>query len=62
MLKFNFPGDIHFVTFRAYKSYPFFKDKSCCQLFLENLEFYRQKYDLKIYAYAILWEHIHQLM
>jgi len=62
MKKYNQPGDVHFSTFRTYKSYPFFKDENCCIIFLKNLEFYRQRYDLKIYGYAILLEHIHQMM
>ena len=62
MLRFNFPGDIHFVTFRTFKACPIFKDEKCCELFLENLEYYRKKYNLKIPGYVILWEHIHLLI
>jgi len=62
MQRFNFPGDVHFVTFRTDKSQPYFKDEKCCELFLGNLEFYREKYNLKIYGYVILWDHIHLLI
>lgn len=62
MLKFNFPGDIHFLTFRTFQSHPYFKDEKCCELFLENLEFYRSKYPLSIYGYAILYNHLHLLL
>jgi len=62
MQKYNQPGDIHFVTFRTFKNLPIFKDKRYCELFLENCNFYRKKYDLKIFSYAILWEHIHQMI
>ena len=62
MEKFNVPGDIHFVTTRTFKKYPFFKEEKCCDLFLENLEFYRVKFDLKIYAYCIMPDHVHLLI
>ncbi len=62
MQKFNSPGDIHFVTFKTFQNRPIFKDEKCCELFLANCEFYRQKYDLKIYGYVILYDHVHQLI
>ncbi len=62
MRRFNQPGDIHFVTFKTFQNRPIFKDEKCCELFLKNCEFYRQKYDLKIYGYVILYDHVHQLI
>lgn len=62
MQKFNNPGDIHFVTFRTYKKYPYFKDEKCCLILLEELNYYRTKFSLKIYGYVILPDHIHCLI
>lgn len=39
MSKFDFPGDIHFLTFNTFWRYPYFKDEKCCQLFFVNLDF-----------------------
>ncbi len=61
MKKFNEPGHIHFITARTFKNIPFFKDEKCCKLFLENLKFYRTKFDLKIHAYCIIPNHVHLL-
>ncbi|MCX6745588.1 MAG: hypothetical protein NTX00_01055 [Candidatus Parcubacteria bacterium] len=62
MQKYNEPGQIHFVTFKTYNNCPYFKEERFCELYLQNLEFYRQKFKLKIYGYAIIWDHIHQLI
>lgn len=62
MKKFNSFGDIHFVTFRTFNNKKYFKDEKCCELFLDNLDFYRDKFKLKIYAYCIMPDHVHLLI
>ena len=62
MQKFNNPGDIHFVTFKTHKKFPYFKEEKCCLILLEELDFYRKKLGLKIYGYVILPDHIHCLI
>jgi len=62
MLKFNLPGDTHFVTTKTFANYPFFKAINCCDLFLQNLNFYRNKYELKIYGYCLMPDHVHLLL
>jgi len=62
MQRVNQPGDIHFVTFTTYKKYPIFKHEQCCRLFLDNLNFYRDKYNLRIYGYVIMPDHLHLLL
>ncbi len=62
MHKFNQPGDIHFVTFRTHYNYPYFKDKKNCSILLEELDFYGNKLNLKIYGYVILPDHFHCLI
>jgi len=62
MYKYNQPGDIHFATFKTQNNRPIFKDEKCCLIFLEELDFYRQKYGLKIYGYVILPDHVHCLI
>ena len=62
MQKFNFPGDIHFVTFKTYNNHHFFKDESCCELFLRILNNLRDKLKFDVLGYCILLEHIHLLL
>ncbi|MCX6743703.1 MAG: transposase [Candidatus Parcubacteria bacterium] len=62
MKKYNDPGHSHFVTFKTYQDYPFFKDERCCELFLENLNFYRNKFELKIFGYCLLPDHAHLIL
>jgi REP element-mobilizing transposase RayT len=37
------------------------KDEKCCELFLANLEFYRKKFELKVYGYCLMPDHVHLL-
>lgn len=62
MLRFNEPGDIHFVTFKTSNNFPYFKDEKCCLILLKELDFYRNKFGLKIYGYVILPDHVHCLI
>jgi REP element-mobilizing transposase RayT len=62
MFKFNQPGDIHFFSFRTHNNKGYFKDENCCQLFLANLDFYREKWALKIYGYCLIPNHVHLLI
>jgi len=62
MPRLNIPGNIHFVTARTYESKPIFKDEKCCQLFLGNLDFYRNNLKYLIHAYCIMPDHIHLLL
>ncbi|MCX6740090.1 MAG: transposase [Candidatus Parcubacteria bacterium] len=62
MIRINQPGDIHFVTFVTNIRRPIFKDEDCCKILLEEFDFYRQKYGLKIYGYVILPDHVHCLI
>jgi putative transposase len=62
MKKFNLVDDIHFVTFKTYKNQSYFKDNKCCQLFLENLDKLRFKFNFKIFAFCIMPDHVHLLI
>ena len=62
MPRFNQPGDIHFITFRTFNNKAYFQDEKCCQLFLENLDFYRNRYELEIYGYCLMPDHVHLLI
>jgi len=62
MVKLNIPGNIHFVTARTYNRQPIFNKDKCCEIFLDNLAIYRNKFKFKIYAYVIMPDHVHMLI
>lgn len=53
---------VRFVTISCYRRLKGFNDPRACSLFIKHLESARQKYELKIYAYVIMPEHIHLVM
>jgi len=61
-LKYNIQNDIHFVTTNTSNRLPIFKDDRCCQILIDNLKFYRNKYQLKYFGYVIVPDHIHILI
>ncbi|MDD5341309.1 MAG: transposase [Patescibacteria group bacterium] len=62
MHRFNDLGHIHFVTANTHGRQKFFTDDKCCRLFLDNLDYYRKKFNLKIYGYCIMPDHVHLLV
>jgi len=60
--KFNENSYAHFVTTRTYDSRPYFEDKELCQILIEELEFYSQKYDFTMIGYVIMPNHLHLLL
>ncbi len=62
MEKYNFSGDIHFVTTRTFKNKEYFKDEKCCELFLGNLDKLRNELKFKIFGYCIMPNHVHLLI
>jgi len=62
MRKFNFPGDIHFVTIRTFNNIPFFKAESCCKVFLEILDKLRVELKFEVLGYCIMLDHVHFLI
>ena len=53
---------IYFLTICTYKRTQFFKNKYVGNIILESLNFCKDKFDLKIYAWVILYEHLHLLL
>lgn len=51
-----------FLTCATYKRIPLFRYRKPCRIFLENLIFYRKKYDLKINGYVLMPNHFHLLL
>ena len=55
-------GQSHFVTFSCYRRRPFFNHPTRFQLFVLCLEEMRRRFDLCVYAYVVMPEHVHLLL
>ena len=61
--KYNLENHVHFLTgvinkrMKLFQKYP-----ECCQIFLENLNFYKNRLDFKFLGYVIMPEHYHLLI
>ena len=52
----------YFVTTRVLNGEPIFKSRELCLLLIDNLKFYREKMQLKIFGYVIMPDHFHGLI
>src|SRR5262249_8551870 len=55
-------GQSHFVTFSCYGRQPFFNDSTRFELFVVWLEGMRRSFQLCVYAYVVMPEHVHLLL
>jgi len=60
--RFQQTGHSHFVTFSCYRRQPNFRDPKACDLFLLTLESMRRRFNLQVYGYVVMPEHIHLLL
>src|SRR3989344_5075582 len=51
-----------FISGSSYRRIPVFRYRKPCQIFLQTLEAYRRKYELRVYAYAVMPDHYHLLV
>ena len=55
-------GQSHFVTFSCYRRQPNFSSAEVYDLFPVCLEDMRRRFDLRIYGYVVMPEHVHLLL
>ena len=60
--KFNELNTCHFVTTKVWQDKWLFGEEKYCQIIIDNLNFYRQKFNFKLVAYAILPWHLHLIL
>ena len=60
--RFQQSGDLHFLTFSCYHRQPKFGTPRSRATFESALEQVRQKYDLCVYGYVVMPEHVHMLV
>lgn len=60
--RFHNTGQSHFVTFCCYHRRPLFAIRRDIEIFERALERVRKSFDLRVYGYVIMPEHIHLLL
>jgi putative transposase len=60
--RFHHSGQSHFITFSCYRRRPYLADPHLRDLFLDSLEFIRQKYGVSVFGYVVMPEHVHLLI
>lgn len=60
--RFQESGQSHFVTFSCYRRQPFFSGAERFDLFIASLEETRRRFDLCVYGYVVMPEHVHLLL
>ena len=55
-------GQSHFVTFSCYRRQPFFNSPRVYDLFPMCLERMRRRFQLRVYGYVVMPEHVHLLL
>ena len=59
--RYHQSGHSHFVTFSCYRRQPNFSSEEIYDLFPECLERMRRRFDMCIYGYVVMPEHVHLL-
>ena len=60
--RFHQTGNLHFLTFSCYKGRPNLGTPECRGTFEAALERVRQQYELCVYGYVVMSEHVHLLV
>jgi putative transposase len=60
--RFHQSGHSHFLTFSCYHRQPYFSAPEIYHLFLACLEQTRRRFDLYVYGYVVMPEHVHLLV
>ena len=60
--KYHNESYVHFVTTVTFRRQPYFQDSQMCQILAANIRFYQQKFDLEVYGWVIMPDHLHLLV
>ena len=60
--RFQHSNQSHFVTFSCYRRLPLFASPELFDLFVRSLEEMRRRFEILIYGYVVMPEHVHLLM
>ena len=60
--RFQNTGQSHFVTFSCYHRHPYFSTPELFDLFVHTLEEMRSHFQMCVYGYVVMPEHVHLLL
>jgi putative transposase len=60
--RFHESGQCHFITFSCYRRRPYFAAAEVFDLFVRCLEDMRLRFDVCVYGYVVMPEHVHLLL
>src|SRR5271167_1816921 len=60
--RFHESGQSHFITFSCYRRQPNFVNAAVYDLFPLCLEDMRRRFDMRVYGYVVMPEHVHLLL
>src|ERR1039458_6087319 len=60
--RFHESGQSHFITFSCYRRQPNFANAAVYDLFPRCLEDMRRRFDMRVYGYVVMPEHVHLLL
>lgn len=60
--RYQFSGDLHFITFSCYQLKPYLASPTARDLFEQTLERTRLRYEFHIIGYVVMPEHVHLLL
>ena len=60
--RYHESGQSHFITFSCYRRQPNFVNAAVYDLFPLCLEDMRRRFDMRVYGYVVMPEHVHLLM
>ena len=55
-------GTARFVTFSCYHRYPLLREEATIRILLEDVRRIREDYQIKIYGYVVMPEHVHLVL
>ena len=60
--RFHDSGQSHFITFSCYRRQPNFVNAAVYDLFPRCLEEMRRRFNMRVYGYVVMPEHVHLLL
>ena len=60
--RYQFTGDLHFITFSCYRREPYLRTAAARTLFEQSLERMRVRYKFLVIGYGVTPEHVHLLV
>jgi putative transposase len=60
--RFHASGQSHFLTFSCYQRHANFASPELYNLFIQCLERMRMRFEMRVYAYVVMPEHVHLLV